>query len=91
MKCISLCGIPCLCTLSASAFIDSSLHQLDFFLEIFLWRLVNIHLYTVHNSTYGSFLKYTCSSSVCDLVFTQLACLLHGHSIKYTHNTCAYK
>ena len=25
----------CLCTLSASAFIDSSLHQLDFFLEIF--------------------------------------------------------
>ena len=30
----------CLCTLSASAFIDSSLHQLEFFLEIFLWRLV---------------------------------------------------
>ena len=40
MECISLCGIPCLYTLSASAFIDSSLHQLDFFLEIFLWRLV---------------------------------------------------
>ena len=37
--------IPCLCVLSASAFIDSSLltlHQLDFFLEIFLWRLVII-------------------------------------------------
>ena len=31
------CGIFCLCV-SASAFIDSSLHQLDFFLEIFLWR-----------------------------------------------------
>ena len=39
MKRISLCGIPCLCALSASAFTDSSLHQLDFFLEIFLWRL----------------------------------------------------
>ena len=39
MECISLCSIPCLCTLSASAFIDSSQHQLDFFLEIFLWRL----------------------------------------------------
>ena len=35
MECISLCGISCLCALSASAFIDSSLHQLDFFLEIF--------------------------------------------------------
>ena len=31
MECISLCGIPCLCTLSASAFIEPSLHQLDFF------------------------------------------------------------
>ena len=36
MECVSLCGIPCLCGLSASAFIDSSLHQVDFFLEIFL-------------------------------------------------------
>ena len=35
----SLCGIP---ALSASAFIDSSLHQLDFFLGIFLWRLVSV-------------------------------------------------
>ena len=33
-------GIPCLCALSASTLLDSSLHQLDFFLEIFLWRLV---------------------------------------------------
>ena len=32
------CGTPCLCTLSAS---ESSLHQLDFFLEIFLWTLVS--------------------------------------------------
>ena len=31
-----------LCALSANAFIDSSLHQLDFFLEIFSWRLVII-------------------------------------------------
>ena len=28
-------GIPCLCTLSASAFIEPSLHQLDFFLKSF--------------------------------------------------------
>ena len=30
-------GTSCLCTLSASAFIVPSLHQLDFLLEIFLW------------------------------------------------------
>ena len=30
MESKSLCGIPCLCTLSASAFIKTSLHQLDF-------------------------------------------------------------
>ena len=30
-------GTSCLCTLSASAFIETALHQLDFFLEIFLW------------------------------------------------------
>ena len=42
MECISLCGIPCLYALSASVFIDPSLHQLDFFLEIFLWRLVAV-------------------------------------------------
>ena len=35
MEYISLCDIPCLGALSASAFIDSSLHQLDLFLEIF--------------------------------------------------------
>ena len=34
-------GTFCLCTLSASAFIEPSLHQLDFFLEIFSWRLVD--------------------------------------------------
>ena len=33
-----MCGTPCLCNLSAS---ESSLHQLDFFLEIFLWTLVS--------------------------------------------------
>ena len=32
---ITVSGIPCLCALSASAFIDSALHQLDFFLELF--------------------------------------------------------
>ena len=32
------------CALSASAFIDSSLHQLDFFLEIFLRRLYIMYL-----------------------------------------------
>ena len=37
-----MCGNSCLCTLSASAFIEPSLHQLDFFLEIFLWRLVSV-------------------------------------------------
>ena len=49
MERISLCDIPCLYTLSASAFIDSSLHQLDFLLEIFLWRLTTYHLvyYTI--------------------------------------------
>ena len=36
MECTSLCGISCLCTLLASEFIEPSLHQLDFFLEIFL-------------------------------------------------------
>ena len=35
MECISLCGIPCLCTLSTSAFIEPSLHELDFFLKSF--------------------------------------------------------
>ena len=40
--CISLCGTPCLCTLSASAFIELSLYQLDFFLETFLWQLVSL-------------------------------------------------
>ena len=34
MECISLCGIPCLCTLLSSAFIEPSLHELDFFQEI---------------------------------------------------------
>ena len=38
MECISLCGILFWCTLSVSAFIEPSLHQLDLFLEIFLWR-----------------------------------------------------
>ena len=33
--CYGVCSIPCLCTLSASSFIEPSLHQLDFFLEIF--------------------------------------------------------
>ena len=33
----------CLCTLSASAFIESFLHQLDFFVEIFLWR-INVYM-----------------------------------------------
>ena len=32
MECVSLCGIPCLCTLSASAFI---LHELYFFFKIY--------------------------------------------------------
>ena len=35
-------GTSCLCTLSASEFIKPSLHLLDFFLEIFLWRHNNI-------------------------------------------------
>ena len=33
--------LACLCTLSASAFIEPSLHHLDIFLEIFLWKLYN--------------------------------------------------
>ena len=41
MECVSLCGTPCLCVLSASAIIDSSLHQL----EIFLWRLISKQLH----------------------------------------------
>ena len=32
-------GTSCLCTSSASAFIEPSLYRLDFLLEIFLWRL----------------------------------------------------
>ena len=44
MECISLCGIPCLCALSASAFIDSSLHQLDFFFRnLFMETCVNLY------------------------------------------------
>ena len=35
-------GTSCFCTLSTSASIEPSLHQLDFFLEIFLWRLVSV-------------------------------------------------
>ena len=31
MECISLCGVSCLCTLSASVLIEPSLHQLYFF------------------------------------------------------------
>ena len=48
--CYGVCSIPCLCTLSASAFIDSSLYQLDFFLEIFLWRLDRLHNPAAHNA-----------------------------------------
>ena len=47
MECISLCDIPCLCTLSASAIIEPSLHQLDFFLEMFLWRLVSVLFFLI--------------------------------------------
>ena len=47
MECISLCGIPCLRALPASASIGSSLHQLESFLEIFLWRLCNLNCYCV--------------------------------------------
>ena len=43
MECISLCGIPCLCAFSTSAFIDSSLHQLDFFLDIFYGDFTLVH------------------------------------------------
>ena len=40
---MSLCTWQFLfCTLSASAFNEPSLHQLDFFLEIFLWKLVHV-------------------------------------------------
>ena len=53
-------GMSCFCTLSASAFIESSLHGLDFFLEIFFMKtlvicstpwphsLINNHPYAVH-------------------------------------------
>ena len=37
------CGISCLCTLSASAFIEPSLHQLDFFLFMETCFLIQIH------------------------------------------------
>ena len=67
MDCISLCGTPCLCALSASAFIDSSLHQLDFFLEIFLWRLVIYRPVWVNDVT-GSY----CYDST---YFTTRACI----------------
>ena len=43
--CISLCDIPCSCALSTSAFIDSSLHQLDLFLEIFYGDLWNDEMF----------------------------------------------
>ena len=43
-----VCSIPYLCTLSAaSAIIEPSLPQLDFFLEIFLWRLVGAYSWGV--------------------------------------------
>ena len=48
MECISLCGIPWLCTLSASAFIELSLHQLDFFLKSFYGDLFQF-FYGVHH------------------------------------------
>ena len=39
-------GTSCLCTLSASAFIKPSLHQLDFFRNL-LWRHVSVLLLIV--------------------------------------------
>ena len=47
MECISPCGIPCLCTLSASAFIERFLHQLDFFLEIFPYIILLVSHVTI--------------------------------------------
>ena len=44
IECISLCGTSCLCTLSASAFIEPSLHQLNIFLENFECTCVCITL-----------------------------------------------
>ena len=52
MECISICvhSTSCWCTLSASAFIELALYQLDFFLEIFLWTLVYLK-FNLHNHT----------------------------------------
>ena len=43
MECISLSGIPSLCALCqpVHSLIPLALHQLDFFLGIFLWRLLS--------------------------------------------------
>ena len=53
MECISLCDITCLCALSASAFIDSSLHQLGFFfrnlfMETLYIALMHVCIHIIH-------------------------------------------
>ena len=52
MECISLCGIPCLCALSASAFIYSSLHQLDSFWKSFYGDL-SLFFFDMHKNYWG--------------------------------------
>ena len=52
MECISLCGIPCLCALSASAFIYSSLHQLDSFWKSFYGDL-SLFFFDMHKNYIG--------------------------------------
>ena len=49
MEFVSLCGILCLCTLSASALIEPSLHQLDSFknLEV-AWAKSTVAVFIIH-------------------------------------------
>ena len=60
--CVALLDLVCMSTLSASAFIEPSLHQLDFFFEIILWRLLYSHTVLQmqsRNSLYKQHTNYT--------------------------------
>ena len=65
MECISLCDIPFLCTLSASAVIEPSLHRLDFFLEMFyrdlFLSLIKSYNYFVKHAAHAlQLMRYPC-------------------------------
>ena len=75
MECISLCGTSCLCTLSASAFIEPSLRQLDFFLEIFFYEdAIKLELSLAFLYTYLPTLIHHLHASLANNILTKKPC-----------------